>query len=146
MSIGKYLGAHISEFLSQKPFKDWEVERSTEDDLEQPIINYVFPGQGLQLRCDQYDKISVIFLDDRESDFDIGDCFGNLSFSHSRENVLSRFGRPSKSGEKRSHPVLGDYGPWDRFVLPSYTIHVEYQINSDLIKRITIMREDVVPG
>lgn len=146
MNIGRYLGSHIDNLLSQEPFNDWELDRSTENDLERPIINYVFSNQGLQLRCDEHDRISAIFLEHGKSKFDIGDRLADLPFSYGRERVLSRFGKPSKSGDEKSHPILGDYGAWDRFFLQSYTIHIEYQINSDFIRRITFMKEDAVPS
>jgi hypothetical protein len=41
-------------------------------------------------------------------------------------------------------PILGEYGPWDRFARLGYTIHVEYRADADCIKMITLMRPDVV--
>jgi hypothetical protein len=132
MKINEYLGKHVSNMLQKAPFKNWTVERSTEDDLDEQIVHYVFPGYGLELRCDLNDKISV------------KDLF-EIPFSLNRANVIKHYGRPSKSGGKISDPILGEYGAWDRFLRSGYAIHVEYWYNADRIKRITLIRSDVIP-
>ncbi len=58
---------------------------------------------------------------------------------------MEHFGRPSKSGDKSSHPILGDYGAWDRFEMNGYVVRFEYKMNSSGITNITFMRNDVVP-
>jgi hypothetical protein len=60
--IAGYLGKPASTMLEADPFKTWPVEKSFEEDLEEPEIHYVFPRHGLAMRCDRDDKISVIFL------------------------------------------------------------------------------------
>ena len=142
--IADYLGFRASIMLKDEPFKDWTVERSLETDLDPAIVHYVFPGRGLELRCDDDEKISVIFLQSGENhQFD--DILTDPFFSWSREQVMEHFGKPSTCGDKSSHPVLGDYGAWDRFELPRYTIHFEYKRDSPSVSKITFMRNDVVP-
>jgi hypothetical protein len=144
MKIADYLGSHVLRMLGDSPFRTWLVERSFENDLEERIILYVFKEHGLELRCDQSDKISVIFLhSENYNGFD--ETLFEISFSCSREQVLKHFGTPSKSGEKRSDPILGDYGSWDRFTRPEYAVHIEYRTESNRIKTITLMRNDIVP-
>ncbi len=53
------MGNPGSSILESEPFKAWPVEKSVEDDLEERIIHYVFNGNGLELRCDSDDKVSV---------------------------------------------------------------------------------------
>jgi hypothetical protein len=144
-NIADYLGSPASSILQATPFKDWPVEKSfEEEDLEEPIINYVFLRHGLELRCDRDDKISVIFLySDEFNGFNEG--LFEIPFSWGRDQVLEHFGTPSKSGGKVSDPILGNYGAWDRFTLPGRVVHFEYRANSDSIKKITLMREDMVP-
>src|SRR6516162_3551186 len=119
MKLPEYLGKHATHLLRDEPFKNWQVERSLERDLK--IIHYVFQGHGLELRCDRNENISVIFLFS-----DDGNCFPDtlfeVPFLWNREQVLARFGAPSKSGEKRTDPILGTYGPWDRFAQQDFTI------------------------
>jgi hypothetical protein len=139
MQIEKYLGKNATSMLQENPFKDWVFEKSVETDLEEPIIQYDFVGHGLELRCDQDNKISVIFIhSDHEALF-------AFPFSWKREQILERFGPPSKSGRKTKDPILGEFGEWDRFDRADYAIHIEYRTDCDSIKKITLMRTDLVP-
>ena len=42
--------------------------------------------------------------------------------------VLLSVGSPFKSGARRSHPIFGERGAWDRFSRPGYVVHVEYRL------------------
>src|ERR1700744_3581778 len=122
MGIEKYLGKHVSVLLQEHPFENWLFKKSVETDLEEPIVQYVFKDRGLELRCDQVEKISVIFLSSDECHgFD--EALMEFSFSWKREQILGRFGTPSKSGQKMKDPILGEYGNWDRFDGPDCSIH-----------------------
>jgi hypothetical protein len=143
-TISNYLNSPTSVLLSALPFKNWLVEKSYESDLSPPIIQYVFPENGLALRCSTDDIVIAIFLDSEElGGFDDG--YSELSFSLTRQQVLNILGVPSKSGLRFKDPVLGEYGPWDRFLRENHTIHVEYAISEDKIKKITFMRSDLTP-
>ena len=61
-TLANYLGCHASAMLEASPFTLWPFEKSFENDLPEPIIHYVLPQHGLELRCDRDDKISAIFL------------------------------------------------------------------------------------
>lgn len=142
-TLAKYLGKPAPIILADTPFKLWDVERSVEHDLDEPIIQYVFPQNGLELRCDRDEKVSTIFLySDKYCGFD--ESLFDMPFSSSRQEVVGRLGTPSKSGGRISDPVLGEYGPWDRFTRLGHTIHVEYRLDADCIRRITLIRADVV--
>jgi hypothetical protein len=94
--------------------------------------------------CDEEDRVRSIYLfSDKARCFEEG--VDDLPFASSRQEVLSRFGSPSKSGGKISDPTLGEYGAWDRFTRPGYVVHVEYRLDADGIGKITLMRADVVP-
>jgi hypothetical protein len=54
------------------------------------------------------------------------------------------FGTPSKSGEARTDPYLGEFGPWDRFDKADYSIHILYHAHVDRIKRVSLARADAV--
>lgn len=143
-TLANYLGLPTSVMLEASPFKLWPVEKSFENDLPEPIIHYVFPQHGLELRCDEADNVSAIFLySDKFDGFD--ESLFDVPFSTSRQQVRDRFGAPSKSGGKVSDPILGDYGAWDRFERSEHTIHIEYRADVDRIKKITLIRADIVP-
>jgi hypothetical protein len=143
-TLTNYLGSPASAVLRNEPFKNWIFEKSFENDLEEPLIDYVFAQNGVDLVCDRNDKVTTIFLYSDEAR-----CFKeslqDLPFSSTRQEVVDRLGPPSKSGGGIKDPILGEYGAWDRFARPNYTIHVEYRVDADVIKKITLMRADVVP-
>ncbi len=141
MGLSKYLGAPVSELLEAVPFRDWRVEESTEDQLDEPIVHFVFEENGLELRCDEARNISVIFLD---SSFDRS--LSEVPFARSRAHVREHFAvAPSKGGEATNDPVLGAYGAWDRFLLPGYAVHVEYRTDADQVGATTLMRSHTIP-
>lgn len=143
MRLAKYLGQKASHLLDTEPFKNWSLERIVYDDSDRPEVRYVFVGCGLELNCDREDdRIRCLFL---ETETHAGTVISEVPFQLSREEVLAHFGSPSKSGVPISHPVLGKFGPWDRFQGPEYTVHVQYKVGSDSIEMITLMRNDVAP-
>ncbi|HTV42549.1 MAG TPA: hypothetical protein VMF08_18435 [Candidatus Sulfotelmatobacter sp.] len=143
--MSEYLGKHVSSMLRKEPFRNWPIERSVDDDLEEREINYVFKENGLALCCDQNDQISAIFLySEHYKGFD--ETLSDVPLSWGRAQVLDHFGSPSKSGGKLNDPILGALGPWDRFIRLGFTIHIEYRPDSDRIKMVTLMRSDVVPS
>ena len=91
--------------------------------------------------CDANERIATIFLSsDGVARFLLG-----ISLSNTRGDVRELFGQPSKSKPAHRQVVLGQYGPWDRFDKPSHSIHIEYELEADRIKMITLMRPDMVP-
>jgi hypothetical protein len=143
-TLSNYLGREASALLADPPFKNWIFEKSVETDLEKPRIDYVFAQDGMDFVCDGEERVRSIFLYADESR-----CFKegvlDFPFTSSREEVIARLGSPSKSGGRISDPILGEYGAWDRFARLGYVIHVEYRLDADVIKKITLMRADVVP-
>lgn len=140
MKLTDYLGADVRKLLKVAPFSGWEVIRSIEQDLPKKEIWYEFEGRGVEVICDEDDRIRTIFL--RRGD---GELLSEISFSLSRREVLERYGAPSKSGCATRIPALGDQGAWDRFTLPMGSIHVQYHLDRDEIDMITVMRADAVP-
>lgn len=142
--IVDYLGKPVATLLQTEPFNQWSAERSIETDLEEPIIQYVFRGHAMALRCDRDDRVNVIFLRADKHNSQDGNLF-EVPFEWTRDQVLKHFGLPSKSGSKTTDPILGDFGAWDRFAFQDYSVHIEFRTERDEIRRITIMRSDAVP-
>lgn len=140
-TLVKYLGKPVSELLESPPFKFWAFERSVDEDLPDRIINYTSDQQSFHLICDNDEKIQTIFLTADHFD-ETRFC---IPFSLRRREALSLLGVPSKSGDAHTDPILGEYGPWDRFDCAGHSIHIEYQPHADRIKMVTLMRADVVP-
>jgi hypothetical protein len=141
--LAQYLGKHVSTLLRDQPFDQWVIERSIEADLDPPLIDYVFPHDGLDIVCDADDSINCLFLyaGDRQFSQHITD----LPFTSTRREVLGRLGVPSKTGGVTHDPILGESGAWDRFARPGHDIHIQYRLDTDLVAKITLMRSDVTP-
>ncbi|TRD00560.1 hypothetical protein FJV76_03855 [Mesorhizobium sp. WSM4303] len=142
MRLLDYLGKPATHLLTSLPFKDWDFERSIDDDLPEQSINYEAGRHGFSFTCDNDETINTIFV---ESD-DFDQSLLDIPFSLGRWEVQSILGAPSKSGKSHSDPVLGEYGPWDRYDEERHSIHIGYQPYADRIRRITLTRADMVSG
>ncbi|WP_202354043.1 hypothetical protein [Mesorhizobium sp. 113-3-3] len=136
-----YLGKPASSLLTLPPFESWKFQRTVTDDLPEIRIHYVSARNRFSFICDDDEMIDTIFIEADNLDRDLSD----IPFSFSRNDVLSCFGAPSRSGAARSDPFLGEFGPWDRFDEAHHSIHIEYQPHADQIRRVTLMRADAVP-
>lgn len=143
MKMSEFLGKPASRLLETGPFKSWPAERWVDDDDDPPVVCYTLEGCGLQFICSREDElVRSVFLEAEEH---AGIVLSEVPFNQSREQVLARFGSPSRSGERVTDDILGEFGPWDRFQMPEYTVHVQYKLDADTIEQITLMRNDVVP-
>jgi hypothetical protein len=141
IELAKYLNREVSCLLNAEPFCDWQVTRTVYDDSDPPLVGYVFNSRGVQLNCDREgEKVRSLFF---EKGGYAESLSSDISFSLRRQEVRSQLGPPSKSGDKFSHAVLGDFGPWDRFELTNFVLHIEYGLEDDGIEKVTLMRSDV---
>lgn len=140
MKLASYLGEHVSKLLESGPFASWVVTRSMESDLPRKEIWYEFTDQGIEVICDEDERIRTIFLHNG-----VDEALTEIPFAYTRRQVLERFGVPAKSGQPTTHPILGTAGAWDRFSRPSMTLHIQYRSDSDSIDMITLVRPDAVP-
>lgn len=141
MRLADYLGRHIGELLRAEPFSGWNAVRSVENDPK-PEVRYEFEGRGVEVICDELDRIKTVFLH-RGGD---GESLVDVRFGMARTQVLVRFGTPGKSGGAVLIPGIGDCGAWDRFPLPEGgVLHIQYNTVRDEIDLVTLMRSDVVP-
>jgi hypothetical protein len=138
--LAHFLGAPVNELLAAPPFSAWNATRSIEEDLPKREIWYEFEGHGVDVICDENERIRTIFLHRGD-----GEVLSEISFSSDRRKVLERFGPPTQSGATVRIPVLGERGAWDRFTLPSASLHVQYRADRDEIDMVTLMRPDSVP-
>ncbi len=143
MRMSEFLGKPASKLVEAEPFKSWPVERWVDDDSDPPLVGYEFQDCGLQLNCDrEHETVRSVFLEtDKHEQF----VLSEIPFTENRQQLMKRLGMPSKSGERTSHPILGNFGPWDRFQATNYTIHVQFELESDTIAKITLMRNDATP-
>ncbi|WP_137930043.1 hypothetical protein [Mesorhizobium comanense] len=141
MRLLDFLGKPAACLLTSDPFRRWNFQRSVDDDLPEKTINYEASRQGFSFTCDSDEAITTIFV---EAD-DIDKSLIDIPFSTKRWALQSMLGIPSKSGKPHSHPILGEYGAWDRYDQERHSIHIEYEPHLDRIRRVTLMRADAVP-
>jgi hypothetical protein len=129
-----YLGGHVNKLLAILPFSEWDVKRATEEELPKKEVWYEFEGHGVEVICDEAERILTIFVHR-------GDAQGlsEIPFWLNRHGVRGACGPPDMSGAASHHPIIGDRGEWDRFVLGGVTVHVEYQVGVDAIEMVTLM-------
>jgi hypothetical protein len=75
-----------------------------------------------------------------------GELPEGIRFDMSRAEVRSILGSPGASGEPRAVDFYGEAPAWDRFVLETAQVHVEYGPDQNSIQLVTLMLRDVVPG
>jgi hypothetical protein len=139
LALSDYLGANVSRLLASEPFSQWRFTRSVED-LPRKEVWYEFLDRNVEVICDEDELVRTIFVHAGADPALVA-----IPFWLTRQQVLDRFGIPYESGAPVRDPVLGTYGPWDRFISEMSTIHVEYRTDADAIKLITLMRRDAVP-
>lgn len=142
-SLARHLGRPASDILSEMPFRDWRFEKSVEADLPEPLTDYEFPDRGMDFTSDGADRVRTIFLyfNDQRRFEDLLD----IPSSWTRQQVLDHLGPPDRSSDGLRDPILGEYGPWNRFSRADYSIHIEHHVDRPEIKMITLMRADAVP-
>ncbi|MBD9624016.1 hypothetical protein IB279_13795 [Ensifer sp. ENS06] len=140
-TLMKFLGEEVSLLLQSSPFKGWSFERTVDEDLPERSVNYVSARNGFSIVCDSRERVSSIFLESGNTQLNVED----LPFSADRDYVLRLLGNPSKTGAPHKDSILGDFGAWDRFDGATCSLHIEYHVKKDGIRRITLMRPEVAP-
>lgn len=75
----------------------------------------------------------------------VGSLVSGLTAGSSREEVRHRLGRPSRSGEAKTIPILGRQGSWDRYDGEKVCIHFQYAESEGRIRVVTLMVADLAP-
>ncbi len=142
--LSECLGKPIEQLFSQVPFRNWPAERSLEQTEDEASIYYEFPDQGVDIRCDEDELVRTVFLHvDRLPPLELIGL--EIDASLTRQQVLERFGPPSKSGNRVDLPPLGKCGAWDRFSRSTWSLHFQYHYEVETIRLVTLMCQTVVP-
>ena len=144
-----FLNRKIDALLSA--FPTWRFERQViEDDLDENLptrVCYASKSNGLQVVCDAADTVKVIFAysSGHEGFVAYRDAVAGVELAWDRQRVRARLGVPSKTTEAQTLPVLGTYGPSDRYDFPSHSVHFQFHPIDPRVDLITIMSPDSVP-
>ncbi len=143
MEISKKLGRNAGSVLESVPFNQWDFERTLDEDSDPPLIGYRSKDGAIQMNCDVgSENLRSLFFGQKLAG---NPAFEDLPFELGRTEVVAKFGEASKSGGKLVHPILGEMGAWDRFQKDGFVLHLEYGADSEIVERVTIMRDDVAP-
>ena len=74
-----------------------------------------------------------------------GALIAGLSARSTRADVRKALGRPTRSGEAQTVPVLGRKGAFDRYDNESLCLHFEYSEAGQVVRLITVMAADSAP-
>ena len=98
-------------------------------DLHGPLSrSYAARDRGLEIAADTHGTVTTVFLhlygDDGFASWD-GELPCGAGAVPRRAALWAALGRPDTSGDPYSDRFLGDYGPWDRWELPSCALHAQ---------------------
>jgi hypothetical protein len=101
---------------------------------------YLARDAGLEIAADPRGVVTTVFLHFADEDgFEPyrGEIPGGGGAVPRRAGLWASLGRPDESGEPWRDQLLGDYGPWDRWLLPDYLLHAQYALDGQHLGRIT---------
>jgi hypothetical protein len=102
---------------------------------------FKFQAEGLSLATDDAMTIRTICLYGRErEDYQryARDLPHGLQWDWDRRRVQAVRGRPSTSGGCEETPFYGRAAQWDRYDLPTYSLHLEYRTEGQGILLVTL--------
>jgi hypothetical protein len=112
-----------------------------------PSRSYLARDAGVEIAADAHGTITAVFLHFHGNDGFApyrGAIPGGGGTVPRRAALWASLGRPDVSGDAYRERFLGDYGPWDRWLLPAVTLHAQYAPDGDHLHRITLTPPD--PG
>ncbi|GAA5315176.1 MAG: hypothetical protein AseanaTS_03800 [Candidatus Pelagadaptatus aseana] len=87
------------------------------------------------------DIVETVFLYDVVN---FSKLFG-FGINSTQEQIVSILGNPTTTGGPDESEIFGNTGKWLRYDLDSYSLHIEYEFNSNKIKLITLMLPEIAP-
>jgi hypothetical protein len=107
--------------------------------------SYLARDEGVEIAADAHGTVTTVFLhflgDDGFATYH-GEIPGGGGSVPRRAALWAELGRPDVSGDPYREPFLGDFGPWDRWLLPSCTLHAQYGLDGENLHRITLTLPD----
>ena len=68
--------------------------------------------------------------------------YGNyegITSDMSREDILKLFGAPDSTGKHRLHPILGQFGGWEKYKREDHYLHIEHIEEYNGVNKVTLM-------
>ena len=127
-----------------------QLKASVEEDLEegQPVETYYIGKKAGYEILTHSGRVVAIFIHAEKSDgysaFP-GPLPRDIPRGATRTQVRRLLGKPEQSGRAYTDSILGPQGAWDRFVIESIYLHVEYSNPGLEVRLITLMNEVDAP-
>jgi hypothetical protein len=126
------------------------LQSSTEEDLEEgePIRSFLSSKPGGYVFAHTLGRITTLFIYVRPKhgyDAFRDATLHGLTSKSTCADVRRALGMPTRTGAAHSHPVLGRFGPWDRFDRQTVCLHFQYTEPDNGIELVTVVTPDVAP-
>ena len=107
--------------------------------------SYLARDAGVEIAADTHGVVTTVFLhfhgDDGFASYR-GVIPGGAGSVPRRASLWSELGRPGESGDPSREKFLGEYGPWDRWLLPGLALHAQYALDGESLHRVTLTLPD----
>lgn len=108
-----------------------------------PLLSrsYLSRDAGVELAADTHGTVTTVFLhfhgDDGFQPFR-GEIPGGAGSVPTRAYLWAMLGAPDVQGDPYHDRFLGDYGPWDRWVLAGFALHAQFAMDGESLDRVTL--------
>jgi hypothetical protein len=110
--------------------------------------SYLSRDAGVELAADAHGVVTAVFLhfhgDDGFASFQ-GEIPGGAGSVPRRTHLWAMLGHPDEQGDPYRDRFLGDYGPWDRWVLTGFALHAQFGVDGERLERVTLTLPDRLP-
>ncbi len=110
-----------------------------------PARSYLARDEGVEIAADAHGTVTTVFLhfhgDDGFASYH-GEIPGGGGTIPRRAALWAELGRPDVSGDAYRERFLGDFGPWDRWLLPACLLHAQYALDGENLHRVTLTLPD----
>ena len=103
---------------------------------------------GVEIAADAHGTVTTIFLHFHGDDGFItyqGEIPGGGGSVARRTHMWAMLGRPDETGDPYRDRFLGEYGPWDKWILAGFTLHAQFAPDAETLDRVTLTLPDRLP-
>ena len=128
-------------YISTKQLYQYFFSNTLLNDEEENVFYISNYDKGIELVLSRFKIIESIHLfgkDSKEQKQFKGELPLNISFSFSRQKVISLFGAPKKSGGGHRNILIGLINEWDKYYFSTYSLRFEYSKDEKEIMLLTI--------
>ncbi|MET8151952.1 hypothetical protein ACIBSW_09060 [Actinoplanes sp. NPDC049668] len=143
------LGRTVLEARVQQVCREYGlIPRSGPDTGSGLSRSYLARAAGVELAADTHGVVTTVFLhfhgDDGFTSYS-GEIPGGAGSVPRRAHLWAMLGRPDEQGEPYRDRFLGDYGPWDRWVLAGFVLHAQFAVDAENLDRVTLTLPERLP-